>query len=66
MPTICFGTVVLCVYMLGHTKPADIVCVVKTVYHAINKKKKNFGFWFDAMRRVKSLAKKRAQNYAES
>jgi hypothetical protein len=38
---------------------------VKTVYNAINNKKKNFGFWFDAMRRAKSLAKKRAYNYAE-
>ena len=41
------------------------MCVVKTVYHAINNKKKNFDAWFDAMRRAKLLAKKRAQNLAE-
>jgi hypothetical protein len=38
---------------------------VKTVYNAINNKKKNFGVWFDAMERAKARAKKRAQNYAD-
>ena len=41
------------------------MCVVKTVYNAINNKEKNFGFWFDAMARAKTLAKKRAHNVAE-
>ena len=33
-----------------------------TVSHAINKKKKNFDAWFEAMERAQALAKKRAQN----
>ena len=45
--------------------PLTCVCVVKTVYHALNNKKKNFDGWFDAMGRAKLLAKKRAQNYAD-
>ena len=45
--------------------PLTCVCVVKTVYHALNNKKKNFDAWFDAMGRAKLLAKKRAHNYAD-
>jgi hypothetical protein len=41
------------------------VCVVKTVYHAINNKKNNFRDWFEAMKRAKARAKKRAHNYAD-
>ena len=41
------------------------MCVVKTVYHAINNNKKNFRDWFDAMKRAKARAKKRAHNYAD-